>query len=109
MQVGRIEQRRQAMHRLTPLGAIGIAWSGLVFGSLAFAQDSTRGYGPIAAGDDAYRYHEAQRLNNINRQLGVINQMKWYSGLPAINGALGSTAWYGGAGGGYVADPPSLD
>jgi len=82
-----------------------------IFGlcSPSFAQDATRGYDPLAAGQDAFRYHEELRLNNINRQLGLIDQMKWYSALPAMNGAVG-TSWYGNSGvGGDSRDPPSLD
>lgn len=95
----------------------GLVWAGMLVATLVsptlispvLAQGTSRGYDPIASGQDAYRYHEAMRLGNINTQLGLINQMKWYSALPAINGAMGTTTWYGGGGPGYYRDPPSLD
>lgn len=92
--------------------ASGLVWAGIcaaTFVSPVFAQPTTRGYDPIASGEDAYRYHENMRLGNINTQLGLINQMKWYSALPAINNAMGTTTWYGGGGPGYYRDPPSLE
>lgn len=89
------------------LSCVGIgAWVATLV-SPASAQYSSGGYDPITSGLDAYRYHEGRRLDNIRGQLGLIDQMKWYSALPAINSAVGSTAWYGGPG--YFRDPPSLD
>lgn len=91
------------------LSCVGIGLWVATYVSPAGAQYSTGGYTPIESGLDAYRYHEGMRLGNIRTQLGLIDQMKWYSALPAVNSALGTAAWYGAGGQGYFRDPPSLD
>ena len=71
------------------------------------AHGQSGGYDPIQAGQDAYLYHEARRLEDINNQLGLVEQMKWYSGLPPL-GAMGTWST-NGHGAGFYRDPPSLD
>jgi hypothetical protein len=55
-------------------------------------------YDGLQAGADAQRYHETLRQRATDRQLGLIGDMQWYSGLPT---------WYGGNT--YVYRPFSLD
>lgn len=46
------------------------------------AQEYVRPYDGAQAGLDSYRYGEAQRQANINRQLGAIEQIRLWRGLP---------------------------
>ncbi len=48
----------------------------------AMAQEYVRPYDGIQAGLDSYHYHEAQRRANIDRQLGAIEDIRWWRGLP---------------------------
>jgi hypothetical protein len=57
-----------------------------LFGSSEAPADETRvddgGYNPIQAGFDAYAYHERLRLNQVNRHLWLLDQMRWWSSFP---------------------------
>ncbi len=55
-------------------------------------------YDPLEAAFAAQRYDNARGLNAVRMQLDLIEQMKWYSGLPAYE-----------SGGSVYRDPPSLD
>jgi len=70
------------------------------------AADPPEPYDSLAAGRDAYYYHEAQRRQAIADQIGTIDRMKWFAGFPDAGGfdpapTYGHTIYY--------RDPPSLD
>jgi hypothetical protein len=70
------------------------------------AADPPEPYDSLAAGRDAYYYHEAQRRQAIADQIGTIDRIKWFAGFPDAGGfdpapTYGHTIYY--------RDPPSLD
>ncbi len=70
----------------------------------AQAPDGLPAYDALAAGADAYWYHEAQRRRDIDRQLGLVDQMKSYAALPPY---YDHTIYYRGAP--YYRSAPSLE
>jgi hypothetical protein len=53
---------------------------------------SSGGYDPIQAGRDAHAYHERLRLQEVNRHLWLLDQVKWYSAWPRSGGYFSSPA-----------------
>lgn len=72
-----------------------LVWLSLA--GIAAAQDAPP-YGGLEAATDSLAPHEAQRQDNINRQLQTIDQLQWWRGLPPRGAGV------------YVERyPPSLD
>jgi hypothetical protein len=73
------------MFRLTRIvlaAAVGLIVATATGIEMTWAQGIKQPYDGLAAGEEAYRYHEALRRRDIDRQLETIDQMKWYAGLP---------------------------
>jgi len=72
-------------------GVIALAFvgAGLVAGADLWAEETrvdTGGYTPIQAGFDAHAYHERLRLDQVNRHLWLLDQMRWWSAFPRRSG-----------------------
>lgn len=80
------------------LAASAFLWTLLSHNLAAQDVEYYRPYESAQASADATRYFDARNRRDIARQLDLIDQMKWYSALPAA-----------GLGAAYYRDPPSLD
>lgn len=72
--------------------------------AVAQTPDDTRPYDALTAGAESYWHHEAQRRRDIDRQLGLIDQMKWNA---ALSPYYDQTIYYRGAP--YYGSAPSLE